>query len=185
MIGLQSGIKVTVIRNAAGSQMGSTQAGCRTSAPTYFADGRCSTEQPSSCGANTYNIYDPSQPRKVINVMNFFGAPSSDFLAFDRNDLENSLDLNCELEKGAEIICIWKPLLVFSPQILINGITPFSSANAKIAPAASVAAPIISQIPGDATSPTSVAPGSPTILKRPPKTNWLPTYGVYFKPPEA
>jgi hypothetical protein len=60
MVGLQNNIKVNIIRNAAGSQTGSTMAGCRDAAPTYYCAARLSSELPSSCGANTQGLYDPS-----------------------------------------------------------------------------------------------------------------------------
>jgi len=185
MIGLQSGIKVTVIRNAAGAQIGSTQAGCRDSAPTYSLAGRCSLQLPSSCGANTENVYDPSQPRKVINVMNFFDAPSSDFVPFYRSDLENSLHLDCELQNGDEIVCIWKPLLALKPQILVNSITPFSNSAVKVTPIAPPVEPAVPQDIGEPVEPDPLMSDTPRVArKRPPKTDWLPTYGFFFKPPE-
>lgn len=133
MIGLQNNIKVTVIRNAAGSHLGSTQAGCREAAPTYYAAGRLSFKLPSACGANVQGLYDPSWPHKVINVMNYFGAPSSDFVPFYRTDLTEALDLQCELQAGDEIVCVWKPLVNrFDPSVLVNGLSKVVLPDKKI-----------------------------------------------------
>lgn len=123
MVGLQNHIKITVIRNAAGSQSGSTVAGCRDSAPTYYCAARLSTELPSACGANSQGLYDPAMPHKVINVMNAFGAPSSDFVAYNRSNMVDALDLQCELQPGDEIICVWKPLVVLDPTLLVRGLS--------------------------------------------------------------
>lgn len=115
MLGLQNNIKVTIIRNAAGSQSGPIMTGCRDASPSYYCAARLSSELPSSCGANTRGLYDPSMPHKVINIMNYFSAPSSDFYAFDRFNLTNQLDLQCELSAGDELLCIWKPLFALNP----------------------------------------------------------------------
>lgn len=123
MVGLQNNIKVTIIRNAAGAQPGSTSAGCRDSSPAYYCAARLSTKLPSSCGSNTQDLYDPSMPRKVINIMNYFGAPSADFAVYDRADLTDTVDLNCELSPGSEIVCIWKPLVVLDPALLLKGLS--------------------------------------------------------------
>lgn len=123
MVGLQNNIKVTVIRQAAGSYTGSPMAGCRDAAPTYYTAARTSTLLPSGCGSNTQDLYDPSMPRKVINVMNYFDAPSADFVPFYRTDLVNPAGLQCELDPGDEIVCIWKPLLVLDPTILLQGLS--------------------------------------------------------------
>ena len=124
MIGLQNNIKVTIIRNAAGSRSDSTEAGCRETAPTYYAAGRLSFKLPSACGANSQGLYDPALPHKVINIMNFFGAPSADFVPFNRSDLTEAVDLQCELQPGDEIVCIWKPLVDrLDPAILVRGLS--------------------------------------------------------------
>jgi hypothetical protein len=118
MLGLQNNIKVTVIRNAAGSQTGSSMAGCRDAAPTYYCAARLSFKLPSACGDNSQGLYDPSMPHKVINVMNYFCAPSSDFVPYNRTDLVEPIDLQCELQAGDEIVCVWKPLVGLDPAIL-------------------------------------------------------------------
>lgn len=124
MVGLQNNIKVTIIRNAAGSQSGSVTAGCRDSAPTYYCAGRLSFELPSACGSNSQDLYDPTNPnRKVINVMNYFGAPSTDFVVYDRANMEDPIDLQCELQAGDEIVCVWKPLVGLDPVILLRGLS--------------------------------------------------------------
>lgn len=124
MLGLQNNIKVTIIRNAAGSQSGPTAAGCRDAAPTYYCAGRLSFKLPSACGSNSQGLYDPANPhRKVINVMNYFGAPSTDFVAYDRADMTMPLDLQCELQAGDEIICVWKPLVVLDPVLLVRSLS--------------------------------------------------------------
>lgn len=123
MLGLQNNIKVTVIRNAAGSQSGSTMAGCREAAPAYYCAGRLSFKLPSGCGDNSQGLYDPSMPRKVINVMNYFGAPSSDFVPYNRTDLVEAIDLQCELQPGDEIICVWKPLVGLDPALLARSLS--------------------------------------------------------------
>jgi hypothetical protein len=123
MVGLQNNIKVTVIRNAAGSYTGSPDAGCRDAAPTYYCAGRLSTLLPSGCGANTQDLYDPSMNRKVICVMNYFDAPSEHYVPFYRSDMVNPIDLQCELDVGDEIVCVWKPLLVLSPTQLVASLS--------------------------------------------------------------
>lgn len=123
MVGLQNNIKVTIVRNAAGSQSGNMAAGCRNSAPTYYCAARLSTQLPSSCGANTQDLYDPSMPSKVINIMNYFGAPSSDFVAYDRSNMVDPIDLQCELQAGDEIICVWKPLVGLDPVLLVRSLS--------------------------------------------------------------
>jgi hypothetical protein len=121
MISLTDYIKVIVIRTAAGARTGPIGGGCGDSAPTYYVAGHLSLQLPSGCG-NFQTLYDPAGPRKVINVMSFCGAPSSDFFAFDRSDLTNTLDLQCELSQGDEIICLWKPLFVLDPSLWLEGL---------------------------------------------------------------
>jgi hypothetical protein len=48
--------------------------------------------------------------------MNYFRAPSSDFFAFDRFNPTEELDLQCELNAGDELLCVWKPLFALKPK---------------------------------------------------------------------
>ncbi len=116
MISLTDRIKVIVIRAAAGARSGPISDGCGNSALSYYIGGHLSLQLPSACD-NFRTFYDPSLPRKVINVMNFCGAPSSEFFAFDRANLIDQLDLQCELQPGDEIVCLWKPLYALDPSL--------------------------------------------------------------------
>lgn len=122
MIGLTDRIKVTVIRTAAGVRTGPIGGGCGDSAPAYYVSGHLSLQLPEGCG-NFETFYDPSLPHKVINIMNFCGAPSSEYFAFSREDLANQLDLQCELQSGDDVIFLWKPLFSLSPALWFTGST--------------------------------------------------------------
>lgn len=124
MIGLTNHIKVIVIRTAAGARSGPVGGGCGVSSGTYFMDGHVSLKSPANCGNEQY-LYDPAGSRKVINIMNVCGAPSSDFFAFDRSNLTDQLDLQCELPAGAELICLWKPLFVLDPNMWFKGLSEY------------------------------------------------------------
>lgn len=124
MISLTNHIKVIVIRTAAGARTGPVGGGCGDSAPTYYVAGHLSLQSPVGCG-NFQELYDPSGPRKVINVMNFCGAQSSEFFAFDKANLTDRLDLQCELDPGDEIICLWKPLYSLDPNLWLEELNKF------------------------------------------------------------
>lgn len=124
MIGLTNHIKVIVIRTAAGARSGPVGGGCGDTAPTYYIGGHLSLKSPANCG-NEQFLYDPAGPRKVINIMNSCGVSSSEFFAFDRSNLTDQLDLQCELESGDEIICLWKPLFVLEPTMWLEGLNQY------------------------------------------------------------
>jgi hypothetical protein len=124
MIGLTNNIKVTIIRNAAGFGITPTTAGRGKRATTYATPSmNVSLELPSAKGSNTYELYDPSMPHKVINIMNFYGARSSDYVPFGISDLDSPLDLSCELKSGDELVIVLKSLLPLRKSILFGGIS--------------------------------------------------------------
>lgn len=118
MISLTNHIKVTIIRNAAGIAINPVDAGCKTRALTYPPELNINLKSPSGCGSNTRDMYDPSRPSKVRNIMNFYGAPATDFIPYDRNDLENELSLNCELKHGDHLVVVWAPLAQLRKELL-------------------------------------------------------------------
>lgn len=125
MIGLTNHIKVIVIRTAAGVHGAPVGGGCVSTSATYsISGGRVSLKAPITC-SNEQFLYDPAGPRKVINIMNVCGAPSSDFFVFDRSNLTDPLDLQRELESGAEVICLWKPLFALSPNMWLQGLNQY------------------------------------------------------------
>ena len=122
MIGLTNHIKVTVIRNAAGISTAPVSAGCKPKAATY-APISTNLKYPSGCGSNIQGLYDPdSQYKTVRHIMNFFGAPATDYVPYDRADLETELPLNCELKHGDHLVVVWVPLaqLAHKEQLVKN-----------------------------------------------------------------
>lgn len=109
-IGLNNYIKVIVIRNAAGIAGYPLASSCR--------PGKHSIKLPSSCASNSYGLYDPDKPRKLINIANFFGADSTTYAAFDRYNLNDEMAMNCEVERGDFIVFVWAPLLDLRKSIL-------------------------------------------------------------------
>lgn len=100
----QKFIKVTIIRNSCGIMPNS----CSKSSPSYSPD--VDLVSPSNCGSNTYDLYDISRPRTVRHIMNFYNAPATDFIPYDRSDMATELPLNCELEAGDHLVVVWAQL---------------------------------------------------------------------------
>jgi hypothetical protein len=123
MIGLTNHVRVTVIRNAAGLSYAPIATGCGPRALTHPASSNISYKLPSSCAANSQDLYDPkSKSRKIIQIMNFYNAPSTNFTVFDSTDFNNELDVQCELQDGDDIYIVWTPLLDLPREALLAGI---------------------------------------------------------------
>jgi hypothetical protein len=122
MIGLTNHIKVTVIRNAAGISTAPVNAGCKPKAATYPLNTNLKT--PSGCGSNTQGLYDPdSQYKTVRHIMNFFGAPATDYVPYDRADLETELPLGCTLKHGDHLVVVWVPLTKLNKELLVKNLS--------------------------------------------------------------
>ena len=115
VIGLTNQIKVTIIRNAAGISTHPVNAGCKPSAMSYPG---VNLKLPSGCGSNIRDIYDPSRPSLVRNVMNFYGAPATDFIPYDRNNLDEELSLSCQLKHGDHLVVIWAPIAQLRKELI-------------------------------------------------------------------
>lgn len=113
MIGLRNHIKVIVVRHAAGLQK---KEDC-------YQAARARLRYPADCNQNFQELYEVEKPSKVIQVMNFAGARSTDFTPFMRSDMENPVSLQRELQNGEEIICIWNGLLGLKPTQILDGLT--------------------------------------------------------------
>lgn len=111
MTGLRSHIKVIVIRQAAGLK----KKECN-------SVGRARLFYPSNCSHNFQELYAVEAPNKVIQAMNFAGARSTEFTVFMRNDFDNPVSYQKELQNGDEIICVWNGLLGLKPHQILEGL---------------------------------------------------------------
>jgi hypothetical protein len=118
MVSLTNQIKVTIIRNAAGIATNSVDAGCKPKAGSYPAAANINLKSPSGCGSNTRDLYDPSKGSNVRQIMNFYGAPATNFVPYDRYNLEDELSLNCELKHGDHLVVIWAPIAQLRKELI-------------------------------------------------------------------
>ena len=124
MVSLTTHIRVTVIKNAAGLSRGSKVSGSRLRAITYPPPPpRLSFKLPSARGSNFQELYDPSRPKKIINIMNFVGANSVEFTAFNAHDLNTALAPSAEANDRDDIVIIWNQLLNLRRTLLLDGLS--------------------------------------------------------------
>jgi hypothetical protein len=122
MIGFTNHIRVTVIRSAAGISTAPVSAGCKPRAATYALN--TNLKSPSGCGSNIQELYDPNAQHKTVrHIMNFFGAPATEYVPYDRSDLETELPLECNLKHGDHLVIVWIPLIKFNKEQLIKGLS--------------------------------------------------------------